>query len=373
MKKTMALMLLMAMLALTGCGQTGPAAAAPQGGETAQTAAPEQNSPADETQQGGEAAQLANPWREISETEAQALCGGALRAPEGAENVRWSAMESGGEAPLVQLSFDLDGYSYTAREQQTNDAAADISGLFYTWSTQTDMILRYWEESAKAGTCYRYVGENEFVDLCAWYDTAKGISYTLSVAEKDLAGFGLEAIAEKLCVPAGPAEPGRADGERFEAVIIIEGMEEPVQYEHVRSEALGFEMDYDYERFARRSEADRERFVSVWDDSDSPENYLELTFAAQDAETVAASVRETLSAEYDLLESTRELEYAGSCLRIEASELKGTGRMADQLQAVYIIPTDEGCIVATAHYSIEAAEGMGRRFNYFLNTLCVIA
>ena len=68
--------------------------------------------------------------------------------------------------------------------------------------------------------------------------------------------------------PAGTAAPaeievesGRRDGERFEDVIVIEGMEETVQYQHVRNEALGFEIDFDYENLERRSEANRECFV----------------------------------------------------------------------------------------------------------------
>ena len=84
---------------------------------------------------------------------------------------------------------------------------------------------------------------------------------------------------------------------------------------------------------------------------------------------MASSVREALSQEYELLESTRELGLAGSCLRIEASVIKGTNNMADQLQAVYIIPADDGCRVATAHYAAEASEGFGRRFGYMLDTL----
>ena len=165
---------------------------------------------------------------------------------------------------------------------------------------------------------------------------------------------------------------GRQDGERFETVIILEGMEETVQYEHIVNEALGFEMDYDYESFVRKSEAERELFISIWDDLENPEDYLEVTRSAEDADTVAASVRELLSQEYDLLEDSRELDGAGSCIRIEASELKGTGRMADHLQVVYIIPASDGCRVATAHYYIEASEGLARRFAYLVNTLTVI-
>ena len=60
--------------------------------------------------------------------------------------------------------------------------------------------------------------------------------------------------AEATEAPAAQTQTGRRDGERFEDVIILEGMEEPVRYEHIRNDALGFEMDYDYENFVRHSE-----------------------------------------------------------------------------------------------------------------------
>ena len=167
-------------------------------------------------------------------------------------------------------------------------------------------------------------------------------------------------------------EPGRQDGERFEEVIILEGEEETVSYEHVKNEALGFEMDFEYESLVRHSEADRERFISIWDDPEDPWNYLEVTRSAEDAETAAAAVRESLSQAYELYEETYELDRAGNCLYMEAFEQKDTGRVADQLQAVYIVPASDGCIVATAHFSMEAAEGFGRRFDYMMQTLTVI-
>ena len=168
------------------------------------------------------------------------------------------------------------------------------------------------------------------------------------------------------------AEPARQDGERFEDVIILEGMEETVRYEHIRNQSLGIEMDYDYESFVRDSDANRERILSVWDDPENPENYLELTYSPETAETAAASVAETLSNDYEIIEEAYTLAHAGSCIRIDTSEVKGGGWMPEHLQTVYIVPAPDGCRIGTVHCAIEAAEGMGRRFAYMMNTLTVI-
>ena len=186
---------------------------------------------------------------------------------------------------------------------------------------------------------------------------------------EDQSEYGADMVFE--WAPVNPAVV-RQDGERFEAVIMLEGMEQTVQYEHIINEALGFEMDYDYESFTRYSDSEMECFISVWDGLGNPENFLEVTRRTEDADTVAASAKEELSQEYDLTESMRELDRAGSCIYIEASVLKGTNTMADQIRVVYIIPAPDGCFVAMAHFASEAAEGFARRFSYMLQTLSVI-
>ncbi len=174
--------------------------------------------------------------------------------------------------------------------------------------------------------------------------------------------------------PSGAeTETARKDGERFEAIIVLEGMEETVRYEHIRNDVIGFEMDYDYENFVRHSEADREFFISDWDDPEHPENCFEVTHSPEDADAVAASIAGELSKEYDILTDLRMLEHAGECIRIEASELKGTGRMADRLQVVYIIRASDGCCIVAARFSAEGAEGIGRRFDYMMHTLSLTA
>ena len=165
------------------------------------------------------------------------------------------------------------------------------------------------------------------------------------------------------------AQDERQDGERFEAVIMMEGMEETVRYEHIRREDLGFAMDYDFENFVRQSEGDRERFVSDWDDLADPQNYLEVSYDTGNANLVADAISAGLSDVYDLFQDERELDNSVKCLRIEASVIKGTNQMADRIQEIYIIPAGSGSIVARAYYAIEGAEGFGRRFAYMVRTL----
>ena len=177
--------------------------------------------------------------------------------------------------------------------------------------------------------------------------------------------------AEPATTPEADAFPARADGERFEDVIMIEGMEETVQYEHVKSTAFGFEMDYDYENFVRQSDANCERFVSVWDNAAEPENYIEVRSDTGNAELVADVIIASLSGDYEVRQEYRELARAGQCIHIAADIIKGTDRMPDHLQYIYVIPAADGCRVVTEHCFVADCEGLLRRFDYMLNTLTV--
>jgi hypothetical protein len=208
-----------------------------------------------------------------------------------------------------------------------------------------------------------------------------------------LSGCGKSAVAPNVSEPAADhesvsaseptmkteaseaeTEPGRQNGERFDDIIVLEGMEEPVHYEYLRNDTLGFEMDYDYENFVRYSEPDREWFVSCWDDPEHPENYLEVRYSPLGAEAAAAAISETLSKDYELgRDDSFPLDRAGSCIRILAEEDKGGGTMPENLQTVYVIPADDGCRVATAHCATVESEGFLRRFRYMMNTFSAVS
>ena len=138
--------------------------------------------------------------------------------------------------------------------------------------------------------------------------------------------------ADGTAAAADPAAAAESDlalqpGEHFEGTVPLEGTEQTVHYEAIRNDALGFEMGYDYENFVRQSEADCERFISVWDNPDNPEIYLEITHSSDDAETTAASIAETLSAQYNVSRWEYTLDRAGDCIDLRG-ELDKEGQMS---------------------------------------------
>ena len=191
----------------------------------------------------------------------------------------------------------------------------------------------------------------------------------LSMLTTALCGCGRKESPAASAAPA--AEPRRADGERFETVIMLEGMEGTVGLEHARNETLGFELDYDYEALARYSEAERERFISCYETPENAWNYLDIQRDTGNAELVASAVSAALSEKFGTVEMQAwTLENAGECLRIKAS---GGREDFSALQTVYIVPAGEGCLIAASHCTFESAEGFGARFDSIMNTLSVIA
>ena len=146
---------------------------------------------------------LANPWREVTEDEAKELCIESFAAPEGAENVSWLVLDaaadpSGIPGALVQLSFDLDGNHFTAREQMTGDEAVDASGMYYSWTAEREAQMKNWADGSMTAQLYRAAGEKEYADLCTWYNVETGVSYSLGVTAADLDGFDILAVADAM-------------------------------------------------------------------------------------------------------------------------------------------------------------------------------
>lgn len=164
----------------------------------------------------------------------------------------------------------------------------------------------------------------------------------------------------------------RQHGERFEDVIMIEGMEETIKLEHFVNETAGLAMDYDYESFVCRASSDRLQIVSAYDDPETPENYIEVSYCPDDAETVADAIEKALSAYYAVSRDTAVLKSGVECIHMDASATPDGAYTADVLQAVYVIPADDGCRVAHLRYLPEGSDGFGRRLAYLASTVTVM-
>ncbi len=199
MKKSIALLMTgLMVLSLAACGSKAPAAEESAPSETAAEATTEAAAEAASEQMTG----LANPWSDITEEEANGLVPNLFSVPEGATNVTWSKMVAGDDV-LVQVTFDLDGRTFTAREQSTaTEEPSEISGLYYEWTVVDDVTLANWADGNMTGKDYRYIGNDKTVDLITWYDVETGYTYSLSTEDKDLDGFDIQAIAEAMYDPA---------------------------------------------------------------------------------------------------------------------------------------------------------------------------
>lgn len=148
---------------------------------------------------------MANPWVTVSEEEAKEACMRLFKAPEGATVQDWLICQDLGNpemgvGPLVQLSFSLDDRNFTARAQQGAAEDADIAGNYVDWTVGPEnCTLANWGGGNMTGKFYRAINETGYVDMITWYDMEIGIAYSLSVADKDLDGFDIQAIAEQMC------------------------------------------------------------------------------------------------------------------------------------------------------------------------------
>ena len=210
MKKKFLVLASVMMLALaTGCGKEEKEA------ETT-TEATTQAVTATEEAVGGD--QVANPWKAITEDEAIAKIPRLFKAPDDAEDVKWSVMENEEtKEPMVQLDFERDDTDFTARAQ-VGGKEEDISGMYYEWTAKEDVTLSNWGDGNMPAKLYVY-SDNGAVEnmLITWFDVEVGINYSLGATGKDLDGLDLSVVADQMYIDreatAGDSEPAVEDGQ----------------------------------------------------------------------------------------------------------------------------------------------------------------
>lgn len=282
-----------------------------------------------------------------------------------------------GQKPVFGVSTEEDNCISVTADRGPKDSV----GLGYLTVGENEQIVIDASGIEKGGKLsMRFMagvlGSENFSDEPANETTVSGgdnASFTMEPGEYTVGVTALSKVTGTARIYTEAVSPAEADialqpGEYFEGTVVLEGMPETIHYEAVRNETIGFEMGYDYERFARQSGVDRERFVSIWDDSDNPEIYLEITRSADGAEAAAASIIEALSGEYNVTRGEYTLDRAGSYIGLNADTDKEGLMSIWQLHTIFIIPVDDECLVAWGHYTQESADGFGAMFRGMMNT-----
>ncbi len=121
------------------------------------------------------AAAISNPIHETDENGLIEATGIPLPAPEDATELSWCYIELTGETPIAQMNFTLDGKKAFLRAQATAQTdPADISGLYYDWTTVADAEVAY---------CKAVVYTNGEAGYISWVDVVPGLLYNLCMTQ----------------------------------------------------------------------------------------------------------------------------------------------------------------------------------------------
>lgn len=132
--------------------------------------------------------EIANPMRKVTDAKLIKEYSRGLSQPEGVSEATYYLYND----TLFEIRFEKDGARYNVRTA-VSDSFEDISGMYYKWTIEEGLDNIGLEGSAK-----RYIGENETVDVVAWYDKESKVNYSLSVVAADLDGFDPTAVVRMM-------------------------------------------------------------------------------------------------------------------------------------------------------------------------------
>ena len=113
-----------------------------------------------------------NPMVEADENSILQEIGVSMKAPDGAENVKYFIYRT--ENPIAEVRFTFEGNEYNYRKSPA-DKFSDISGMFYTWQHSGEAKIDYCD----AAVSWNDSGEG----IILWYEIVPGIMHSLSMTE----------------------------------------------------------------------------------------------------------------------------------------------------------------------------------------------
>ena len=146
----------------------------------------------------GNSVSMGNPWENVTADQLRQLSGMYFNVPGDAEKAafRWYASEK-----LAEIEFVWKGGEYCFRSlpvAPVNGVLRDISGMYFDWTHEESVSI-----AGNPGTVGSAQSETgSWSERCIWYDSAMGLTYSLSVVADDVDGLDLAAVAEQIILPA---------------------------------------------------------------------------------------------------------------------------------------------------------------------------
>lgn len=145
-----------------------------------------------------------NPWTASDKNGVLEATGFDINPPEGATDVYYSFIE---ESKLAQMTYVLDELEFTYRIKASSELE-DISGMHYEWDSIADGAI-YTNEAeyfmySPSDTEEEATDSDNEVAVLNWFDSASGITYSLSVIGDDLNETNITAYAEAVYEPIQP-------------------------------------------------------------------------------------------------------------------------------------------------------------------------
>ena len=121
---------------------------------------------------------LANPWKTATQEDVKAQFGVTFNVPKDAADVIYRINTI---SNMAEMQFTLDGVKWNARIAEA-EAAADISGMHYVWSTTNTLKLGKIEGTVKTAT-----SDNKNIGAGLWFNEPQKLMYSLTgTSEKTL-------------------------------------------------------------------------------------------------------------------------------------------------------------------------------------------
>lgn len=162
------------------------------------------------------AVSMANPMQELTDEYEIRDLGHCNFAPKEAKDVKSFLIDG----KLFEQQFEYGDAKCTLRVQP-GDEFDDISGMYYEWSSDTEMVYPF-----EGSHWLRYEGDGEYVEVLNWYDADEKVNCSLSILSDKQGISAVEVVDEVLPLRVKNRKPKNADDAEIEGLTTVKNIED---------------------------------------------------------------------------------------------------------------------------------------------------